>query len=120
MKTLHLNWEDFVDQYNAKKIRVKVDLPKAHQLLRSGALPSRWKFSVRIMRGITLLTAVGAAALFVLVSWWGGLAAGILALMFRSTSRREISRAVIETARQQPMFYGRALASNTLTLRSVK
>jgi|GEM_PF-2327442 len=111
---LHLNWEDFVDQYNQKKIKARVDLAKGDELVRTGGLPAYWKMSRKIMKGITFGTALVAILAFSFINPVAGLAIGALVFVFRNAIRQEASRAVIQTALQQPMFYGRALASQTL------
>jgi hypothetical protein len=114
METLHLNWEDFVEQYTSKKIKARVDLAKGDDLIRTGGLPSYWKMSRKIMKGITVFTAVTALIAFFMINPVAGLAIGALVFVFRGAIRQEASRAVINTALQQPMFYSRALASKTL------
>lgn len=114
METLHLNWEDFVEQYTNKQIRARVDLAKGDDLIRTGGLPAYWKMSRKIMKGITIFTAAVAVIAFFLINPVAGLAIGALAFVFRGAIRQEASRAVINTALQQPMFYSRALASKTL------
>lgn len=114
MEMLHLSWEDFVEQYTSKKIKARVDLAKGDDLIRTGGLPSYWKMSRKIMKGITIFTAVTALVAFFMINPVAGLAIGGLVFVFRGAIRQEASRAVINTALQQPMFYSRALASKTL------
>jgi hypothetical protein len=113
-ETLHLDWEDFVDQYHRKQIKTRVDLHKGDELVRTGGLPTYWRMSRKIMKGITFGTAIAAIAAFSFINPVAGLAIGALVFVFRGAIKQEASRAVIQTALQQPMFYGRALASKTL------
>ncbi len=113
-ETIHLDWEDFVDQYHRKQIKTRVDLDKGDELIRTGGLPAYWKMSRKIMKGITFGTAIVAIVAFSFINPVAGLAIGALVFVFRGAIRQEASRAVIQTALQQPMFYSRALASQTL------
>jgi hypothetical protein len=113
-ETLHLEWEDFVDLYQRKQIKTRVDLAKGDELVRTGGLPSYWKMSRKIMKGITFGTAIAAILAFSFINPVAGLAIGALVFAFRGAIGQEASRAVVQTALQQPMFYSRALASQTL------
>jgi hypothetical protein len=72
-ETLHLEWEDFVDQYHRKQIKTRVELAKGDELVRTGGLPSYWKMSRKIMKGITFGTAIAAILAFSFINPVAGL-----------------------------------------------
>lgn len=111
-------WQDFVEQYNKRKVKPAVDIEKVLAMLNTSIAFKRWSLTLNAMNIIFILSLMLTIILIFYTTWWIPLCVTVLSLIAIKAIRDETVNTVIRQAMSNEIFYYHAVNNRILRLLS--
>lgn len=111
-------WQDFVEQYNKRKVKPAVDVEKVLEMLNTSIAFQKWSLTLSAMNIIFVLSLMLTIILIFYTTWWIPLCVMVLSLIAIKAIRDEAVNTVIRKAMSNELFYYHVVNNRILRLLS--